>query len=236
MLGTDFERVLPPTRRRREQSRLDGNIVQSRVLTTGILLILFGITWNAFGSDTFNAVCRFWKQSFENWDIAPQSSGASHAVISRFDGVIHAVTLWAVVLLAGVLLTTLVQTRGWFAPRFALPRWSRVSPAGNVSRTFKSIGPRLVNAFVSVTLCGTMGWIEWMLFSSNPSETTVASSRGFARAWSTGIESLTVQVGAVFIAVGLLDFHLRYRRQEAQLRMTPAEFAEEQRASRRTAS
>ncbi len=236
MLGTDFERVLPPTRRRREQSRFEGNVVQSRILTTGVLLILFGVTWNVFGSDTLNAVSGFWRQSLREWDVAAQSTWEANAALSRLNRVFHTVALWGVVMFVGVLLATLCQTRGWFVPQFVLPRWSRVSPAGNMSRTFKSIGPRLVNAVVSVVLCVTMGWIAWMLFSANPSGTTAATSRNVARAWATGIESLTVQVGAACIFIGLLDLHLRYRRQESQLRMTPTEFAEEQRASRRVAS
>jgi flagellar biosynthesis protein FlhB len=56
MLDTDFDRTLPPTRRRREQARHEGYVVQSRILTTGVLLVLIAATWSMLGREVVQAL------------------------------------------------------------------------------------------------------------------------------------------------------------------------------------
>lgn len=230
MFGADFDRSLPATRRRREQSRLAGDIVQSRVLTTGVLLAVFAITWQSFGSDLLRSLVEYWRHSLSDWDLAYESASfdAAHFHVCR---IASTIATWGVALFATALLTAFCQTHGWFVPGFACPRWSRLSPLDNSARVLQFLGVRFSTAIVSIGVCCACTWIAWRRFVAEPALDTETSVPRFSRGWSSQIEGLLLQAGVICIAVGLLELHIRHSRRESRLRMTPAELAEEERAA-----
>ena len=236
MFGIDYDRTLPATRRRREQSRQDGYVVQSRVLTSGVLLIVFGTTWSIFGLEAIQSVAILWTHSLSEWDVTSESAASHQFGFDRMQAVLVPVAVWGITLVVGVLLAVVCQTRGWFAPTFVLPRWSRVSPTSNVPRIFKAMGSRMFVATLSLGAGLAIVWSVWLQFRDGPSRVATVSSWATAQAWAAAIESITLQVGAGCIVYGLLDVAIRHHQRESRLRMTPAEWAEEQRSAKRAAS
>ncbi len=230
MLSDDFDRTLPATRRRREQSRQDGYIVQSRVLTTGVLLILLGVTWNLLGGELMQSVVVCFRQSLDEWEVS-MSDGASPSLDLR--PILQAASMWGAVLLLGAVFAVTLQTHGWFVPRFALPHGTRVSPLQNIRRIFNSMGTRAFGAACSVGVSLVIVWSAWLQVQSGANHGVTGSTRTVAFAWASALERTTFQIGAGCVAYGLFDLFLRHRRRESVLQMTPAEWGEEQRSATR---
>lgn len=232
MLG-DSDRTLPATRRRREQARQDGHVVQSRLLSTGLLLMLLAVSWNALGESVLHALAGYFHQSLSEWSVSRENN--SHGVVLHsFQPVLTASIIWMASLFFGALVIIGVQTRGWFMPRFALPHASRVSPLANLRRIGASLRTRLLGVAFSIVMCGVILWIAWSRTQASGVHSD-SSTQAVARVWLDGLASVTFQVATLCIFCGLVDLFLRHRRSEALLRMTPAEWAQEQRSAARGA-
>ncbi len=233
MFGEDFDRTLPATRRRREQSRQQGYVVQSRILATGVLLILLGMTWGLFGRNVMQSLVSYFQQSFGEWSALESGTVSLAAVLRSMQPLLEAVAMWSLVLLLGAALAVGLQTRGWFAPRFVLPHMSRVSPFTNIRRLFGSLGTRVSSAVLSIAVSLLLVWSVWWQIESGETLSTTGSARSTSIAWMKALETTTFQVGAGCLAFGLLDLFMRHRRRESQLQMTPVEWEEEQRSATR---
>jgi flagellar biosynthesis protein FlhB len=225
MLGNNFDRNLPATRRRREQARAEGFVVQSRILATGVVLILLGATWNPLGGAIFDSVLSLSSHSLEDFNIAPSRDRAWPAMRS----VLQSAATWGVVLWAGAVFAVAMQTRGWYSPGFVLPRGARISPLQNLKRILQFFPSRASGATLAA---GMAAAIIWGAFAQLPLHAS-ASTRSAAGAWADALQTATFQLGFVCLVYGSLDLFLRHRRREANLRMTPAEWEEEQRSAAR---
>lgn len=233
MFHDDFDRSLPASRRRREQARRDGFVIQSRVLTTGVLLILLGTTWSHLGGSLLQSVARSFQQSLTTSSQTDAISAETTFDGSFYQPTLRAAGMWMTVLLVGAMVAVSLQTRGWFVPAFALPQASRVSPLNNLRRVFRSLGTRVSGSLFAVGISLLLVGGVWLQVSSGEWQGAGESVKSMAVAWVKVIERTTFTVGTGCLAYGLIDLFLRQHRLESNLRMTPAEWEEEQRSARR---
>jgi flagellar biosynthesis protein FlhB len=196
------------------------------------LLIVLGTAWDPIGSGVMDSVAAYFHRSLSEWNIT-RSSAAETLDVTGMRPTLQAAATAGGMLLMAVILISMLQTRGWFVPGFVLPQAARVSPVANARRICGTMATRVFAAAMSLAIGGVIVWTAWLRVGAGAANATVGLAPSVAIVWSNAIQSTTLQLGIGCVVYGLLDLFLRHHRRESQLRMTPAEWAEEQRSAAR---
>ncbi len=224
------DRTLPPSERRLEQAREDGNVGRSREIP-GALQVLAGAAALAFGG-------AFFAEQFAGVVRRGLSLGAAETFdTSRMMARLASISLEAFLLAAPVLGATLlialaapVAMGGWvFSSKPLSPDLNRLDPLSGLGRMFSLRGlAELGKATLKSVAIGALpGWLAWL----QRDEFAALIAQPFATA-AFGTLALLGKDALIFAAVlamiAAADVPLTIWDHRRQLRMTPEEMRREQ--------
>lgn len=223
------DRTQAPTKRRRQQAREQGVVAYSPELTAaaGLLatLALLGLCGGTLGE----ALVEGFRTAF-GAGAGPRIEPAAVAGLVR--GTVRAVAPPLGVILGGTLAVMVLvhqfQVGGLWVPALLAPRPERLWAGG--AGFGQGAGRSLWAVVKTAALIGLAAWL-WhahgaevgQLAQADPPTLAVGSGRLLLR--------MAEPLAAALIVLGLTDFALRWRRLEAQLRLTPDEQKEELKAA-----
>lgn len=232
MSDSDGDKIFPPTPQRRERARRDGQVARSQLLAQSLtwlaflLALRYGGAW--LWSALENAGAELW--SGEAWVnvTAAQPLAGGRSLLARVG---LAVLPWCGLLALLTLATQVVQT-GWrFHPERLSTGWdralsgSRGSPGERWAAALACLPQLAVIVGVVVWRLGPR-WRDWADLAQAPVKTIAVQLS--IEVLSTGIYAC----GAL-VALGALDYAIRWWRHERSLWMTREELEEELRHERR---
>ena len=223
------DRTQPPSKRRRQQAREQGQAAHSPELTAAVGWLVAVVVLGSFGDGLARAMVGLVQDSMTRAAASP----ADPAVVA--DRVRGAVLVlgwpFGVILVsfaAAALIAHQLQVRGLFATSLLTPDLARLwTPgsgpglavrSGNMAwATVKAVVVVIVSAWVL-----RAGWGEIQGLSG-------LDPRGLARAAAQSALRLVEVLAGVLLILGLIDYGLRYARFETILRTTAQEQREDQR-------
>lgn len=231
MAAHDHDKVFAPTPRKRRQAREQGQVVVSPDLVSGVMLLAFTAILHLFGHRLIDASGTYLKGSLEQVRMESfdgREELSSH-LVGQFAGATgyFLVRLWPFWMLPLiVIITVLVQTRGLIHWPAVTPSMNRINPAMGLQRfSFSHISRRLLGTSLKVAGLASIAWF-WavkqhalvaQLDLAHQTQAELDQAVSFLFALSLGL-----------LAWGVLDYLVRRRHFENQLRMTARELADEQ--------
>ena len=219
-----------PTPRRREQAREEGQVVSSPDLTTGILLLILALTCWFFGRYWFDSFGITIRERLEG--VRRMDWGAADAAMSlRWLGV--NILFFSSAVLGGAWLlsagTVFLQVGPGIHMKPLLPDPERLSLSKGWSKLVSMDNLiRGVLSAVKILLCLIAAGV---FLSASTNEISMASRSPIqVSAYAAGEFAcvLMILLAAISLVPGLLDYFVRWMRQEKQLRMSHQEIKQEQ--------
>lgn len=229
----DQERTESPSSRRLEKAREEGQVPQSRELSTFVVLMVgASLIWMTGGS-MVSSLAGMMKSSM----VFDSSLGAGTDVMfSQIADELNRVMLGFGPLLMAivvVVLLTPILFRGWlFSAKPLMPNFSRINPASGLKRIFSMDGlTELLKSIAKVGLLGTVGfWFIWdnrQAVFSMINEPTLSSFQHLGQMLGKGF---LLMVGAM-AAIVLVDAPYQWWSHYRKLRMSREELKQEARES-----
>jgi flagellar biosynthetic protein FlhB len=230
-VADDVERTEQPTPKKRQEARREGQIaISQEVFTVANLLAVTGVLFFLGGTAVHQGVQLFHRA----WQV-PDAFGPAVAaerlrqVFGAAGGFLLPVLGAAV---AAALIAGVLQTRGNLAPRRLKPKFSKLSPAKNLSRLIKHDAPiQLGKSLLKLVIVG--GVLAWVVISH------LEEYRGLSRlplyqviGFVFGTILRTFLAGCLALLVlALADYAAEVWRNEKQLKMSRQEVKDEARQS-----
>jgi flagellar biosynthetic protein FlhB len=226
MTGSDAEKTLEPSKRRRQEARREGHLARSRDLQAGLfLLIVAGML--QYGAETFLETSKqFLSVSVEsverNTSSDPNVIAEESVLFLGQSAVFFLIQLWPVWILplvaAGMML---LQIGPFFQPHLARPDLSRFANGRGLTKLWSGEAwLRLFSGTVKLLVLSSIAWIWTRRSLSLKLESELSSAYEHGCAQAAGF------LGALalgLIAWGAIDYFIQWFRLERKLRMSPEE-------------
>ncbi len=162
--GSDQEKTEAPSQQRLEKSREDGQVVQSRELSTFVILMVGGSALWMMASGLGQTLSHIVKGALQfNPGIARDSSHVMAQLSSQFFEAAFALAPFLGLMVLATLASPLML-RGWmFSTKALAPKFNRMNPMSGLKRMVSSQGLiELVKALGKVGLLGGVAaWLIW---------------------------------------------------------------------------
>lgn len=218
------DRTLPPSERRRREARARGQIARSGEFTSAIVLLcgcgLIGYLATSFVEWATQSL----KNSLTTTSIAPLTAGTASELVR---GAIGASTFLVLPLLIGIgvcgVLANLIQSGWLWAPLVKLPTL-RLSSVISGTKTYEAFG-----RILRMSIIATLTWTCWSAsrckihsLSSGEASDLITSAGALAA-------ELCLPLMICVLVFALIDYGMRYWKNERDLMMTVEEQRREQR-------
>ncbi|MEE9281584.1 MAG: EscU/YscU/HrcU family type III secretion system export apparatus switch protein [Myxococcota bacterium] len=230
-MAEDVERTEDPTPRRRQQARKRGQIAVSREVFTVTNLLAVTLTLMALGDlPVRQALAKIPLVWHPRAELDPEAA-IELLRIAFSAGIAVLIPILGMTVVAA-LVGGLIQTRGNIATEAAKPKASKLSPARNLSRIFKTNGPiELPKSLLKLAI--VVGAVAYAIASN------LEEYRGLPRlplfpiiGFQLGIVLKALLAGALaLIIVALIDYAYMFWRTEKGLKMSKSEVKDEMRQS-----
>jgi flagellar biosynthetic protein FlhB len=223
------ERTQPPSKRRRQLARQQGQVAHSPELTAAGGWLAAVVLLGVLSDDLAVGLTRLVRESLSGHELP---SADPSAVVAQVRGLVLKLAWPLGVISSGFALGALamhqVQVRGLWAMRLLAPDPARLWTIGTgpgLEVQAKRLSWSTVKAILLVMAAG------WMIREAWHDLPLQRGLEGPMLAWAAGLVVLRLAwvLTAVLLVLGLLDYALQYRRFEAMLRSTPQEHREDQR-------
>ena len=164
--GSDQEKTEAPSPQRLEKSREDGQVVQSRELSTFVILMVGGSALWMMASGLGQTLSHIVKGALQfNPGIARDSSHVMAQLSSQFFEAAFALMPF-LGLMALATLASPLMLRGWmFSTKALAPKFDRMNPMSGIKRMFSSQG--LIELVKSLAKVGLLGGVAaWLIWSN----------------------------------------------------------------------
>ena len=162
--GSDQEKTEAPSPQRLEKSREDGQVVQSRELSTFVILMVGGSALWMMASGLGQTLSHIVKSALQfNPGIARDSAHVMAQLSNQFFEAAFALAPFLGLMVLATLASPLML-RGWlFSTKALAPKFNRMNPISGIKRMFSSQGLiELVKALGKVGLLGGVAaWLIW---------------------------------------------------------------------------
>jgi flagellar biosynthetic protein FlhB len=222
------DRTQTPTKRRRDLARQQGLVARSPELTSSAVLLAAVVLLALWGESMLG---RFVELAREPLVGEPLQLASNDEIIGHARRVLLTMFVPISILLGGVFVGSLLvhqaQVRGLWAPGLLAPNPARLwSPAA-------SWGSRATRgAWSLATSAALVGITAWALQSNAGAFQRLSGLDAHNIVASAGslLRNLATTLAAAVCVLGLIDYLIQWSRLEAQLRLTPDEYREEQKA------
>ncbi len=223
------DRTQPPSKRRRQQAREQGQAVHSPELTAAVGWLVAVVALGVFGDDLAGAMIGLVKQSMTRASAAPVDPAG---VVSRIRYMVL-VLAWPLGIILAAFAAAAVaahqlQVRGLFATTLVAPDLARLwTPGKGPGLAVRSgnLAWAMVKAVVIVIVSAWViraGWLEIQGLSR-------LEALALAHVATQSVLRLVVVLGGLLLIMGLVDYGLRFARFETMLQTTAQEQREDQR-------
>src|SRR5262245_16445765 len=229
----DQERTLPPTPRRLEQARAEGQVARSRELAAcATVAAAAAVIW--WGGPATLARCAHLLERglvLRHQDTLTDAVMKERFVALMFDGILLIAPLFAVVAIAAIAASVLVG--GWaFAPQAFAPDLTRLSPFRGLGQIFSRHGvTELVKAIVKALVVAIAA--AGFLWTSREALATLGTleTRDALTVLGTLVQHGLAWLAGALALIAAADVPVVLWRHYSRLRMTPEEYKREQRES-----
>jgi len=229
----DDQRTLPPTPRRLEQARAEGQVARSRELAACATVAAAAIAAWGVGPTAFAACERIVARGLT---FGPSATLSDAALTERLgsaalDGLVTLMPLLALIAAAGIGATLAVG--GWlFAPQAIAPNFDRLSPMRGLGQIFSihglaELGKSLAKALVILVAAGVFLWTQ----RDSLAATGAMETRHGLQALGVLTQQALAAFAVALAAIAAIDVPLALWRHYRGLRMTPEEVKREMRES-----
>jgi flagellar biosynthesis protein FlhB len=224
------DRTQPPSKRRRQLAREQGQVAHSPELTAAAGWLAALIAWGIAGNDLTSAMVGLLRSSMAGAAVMPADpAGVAGRVRGLVLGLGWPLGIILASFAAGALAAHQLQVRGLWSAGLIAPDPARLWTPGRGPSLAERSG-RLAWAAVKALLLVAIS--AWVLHSAwgDVLRLSELEGPGLARAASRGMLPLAALLAGMLLVLGLVDYGLRYVRFEARLRTTVQEQREDQRA------
>jgi flagellar biosynthetic protein FlhB len=222
------ERTQNPSKRRRQQARELGQVARSPELTAAVGLLAAVSLLGFWGDELALALIGLVRESWQEAILVADPA----EVIARLRHLMLGVAGPLFGLIGGVVVATVaahqIQVGGLWVPGLLAPDPARLWVGGQIGLASRATRGAwaIVKAIILVSMAA------WSIRSHLPAFRHLAELEPTALARASGglLRNLTASLAIATLVIGLLDYLHQYRRFEAQLRLTPQQEREDQRA------
>jgi flagellar biosynthetic protein FlhB len=225
------DRTQPPSKRRRQLAREQGQVAHSPELTAAAGWLAAVVALGFCGSGLANELAGLMRGALSDWDPGAMPVDAV-GLAARVRGVVWALAWPLSVILAafaaGATAAHQLQVRGLWSSHQILPDpgrlWTPGRGLGSASRAGRAGWAAVKAAIFLAALAWVIraGWGEVLRLGS-------LEGAGLAHEASRSVLRLAGVLAGVLVVLGLADYGLSYWRFESMLRTTPEEQREDQR-------
>lgn len=225
---TGQEKSEQPTGRRLEQAIEDGQILTSRDLVMGVVLLVGCAQFYLFGRYYYNEIQTAFRFGLDTYNPLARDLPLTHVLADRFASAVFLILAFAIPIMIAAIAAQASLGGFHFVLKNIMPKGSRISPISGLSRIFGTHGLiELAKAIIKVTIVGWVGYL--VLKAYLPDILRLALSPFELALEQSGVIFvlvLLIMVGAVAL-IGAGDGFLQWYQHRQRLLMTRQEIKDE---------
>ncbi len=231
--GSDQEKTEAPSPQRLEKSREDGQVVQSRELSTFVILMVGGSALWMMASGLGQTLSHIVKSALQfNPGIARDSAHVMAQLSNQFFEAAFALAPFLGIMVLATLASPLMLSGWLFSTKALEPKFNRMNPISGIKRMFSSQGLiELVKALGKVGLLGGVAaWLIWTNLDGIFSLSLESPSRAIQHMGDL-IGKIFLIVSGTMILIVAIDLPYQIWSHHNKLKMTKEELRQEAKES-----
>lgn len=227
----DGQKTEKATPKRRRDAREKGQVLQSREISSALILLFVFLTLKVLGNHIYNQIASLFNLCMNG--LSMDFDAGSINEILRLMGLVVLQLLkivgplFAVALVVGVG-TSFAQVGSLFTIEPLKPKFSKLNPINGIKRVFSLRGlTELIKAILKITAIGIVAWKSIEAEGNNIAKLMnldLVSIVGYIT--STAI-NVAIKICMCMVAIAVLDFGYQWWQYEKDLKMTKQEIKQE---------
>lgn len=227
----DGQKTEKATPKRRRDAREKGQVLQSREISSALILLFVFLTLKVLGNHIYNQIASLFNLCMNG--LSMDFDAGSINEILRLMGLVVLQLLkivgplFAVALVVGVG-TSFAQVGSLFTIEPLKPKFSKLNPINGIKRIFSLRGlTELIKAVLKITAIGIVAWKSIEAEGNNIAKLMnldLVSIVGYIT--STAI-NVAIKICMCMVAIAVLDFGYQWWQYEKDLKMTKQEIKQE---------
>ena len=219
------------TPKKRQDARKKGQVLQSRELTSVIVLVFAFVALKLFGGSIYNEILRYTRvvlTEYPKVDDLYSPEFLTRIFIDIITVLVKAVApVLSIVMIAG-LITGYAQVGFLFTMETLAPKFNRINPASGMKRIFSMHGAvELVKAIFKILVVGVIAYSYLKGETPRVLRTMNMDIVNTAVYICTTSINVAIRICIALIVIGLLDYGYQWWEYERNLRMSKQEVKEE---------
>ncbi len=224
------EKTEAPTERRRQKAREEGQVANSKELTSAFMLGGAALLLYATGSLFLDSTREMFHNSFS--EMAPGQdftvSFISGRLGSAFLPMLPMMGLLAVVLIGLAILLSVAQVGFQITGKPLAPKFERISPLSGIKRLFSSQAiADFLKSLAKLTIVGVIGYLSYLDMINKMNGLSVLHPEEIVSFNFQAIAEITGKIVLALLAIAIFDLFYQRWYHEQQLMMTKQETKEE---------
>lgn len=230
-LFADAEKTEKPTPKKRRDARKEGQVLQSKEITTSFVLLVCFLGLKLFGNYILNFILSLFEEMFSNIENVDQLFYENNLMINFVKVISSFFTIVSPILIAAFLSALIInylQVGFLFTTKPLNIKLSRINPIEGLKRIFsKRSLLELVKSILKICLIGYVGYtyviknIDQVMNLSNYEPKSILIN------FSSMAFDFLIRIVGTTIAIALLDYFFQWKQHEKSLMMTKQEIKEE---------
>jgi flagellar biosynthetic protein FlhB len=231
--GPGGERTEKATPRKKQKAREKGQVLQSREISSTVVLLIAFVSLKLLGGYMFHEVEAFFRLCAG--DLAINFDVESINELMRLLGLVLVQLIkiigpiFAIVLVVSII-SSFAQVGALFTLEPLKPKFSKLNPVNGIKRIFSFRGlTELVKSLLKITIIGVVAWQSIRAEENHIiklMDQDLASAAVYIS--STAID-IAIKICAMMVIIAILDYGYQWWQYEKDLRMTKQEVKEEYR-------
>lgn len=225
------EKTEKATPRKRKKVRKEGQVLQSREITSAILLLCMFITLRVFGGYIYEGILEIFKVFFSQWQ-GVEDIYSIRGMVKLYSQVSLMFIKIILPVLAVALITGLVagysQVGFLFTTKTLQIKLNRLNPLNGLKRIFSTRSlTELIKAIFKIVVVGAIGFSYLKGEVSSILKTMDMDVVSIAAYIGVTATNVAIRMCIVLLALGVLDYGYQWWEYEKNIRMTKQELKEE---------
>lgn len=225
------EKTEKATPKKRSEARKKGQILQSREITSSLVLMFTIYTLKITGGNIYNEIAAFLKNVYSRYteiNTIFESGSFTKLFIEVIIVIAKVITpLFAVAFMMGIA-ASYMQVGYMFTTETLSPKLNRISPLSGLKRMFslRSIA-ELVKSIFKILVVGYVAFTYLKSQSNNVLKLMDMDVQGTAKYIASTCMEVAIRICAVLIVLGVADYLYQWWEYEKNLKMSKQEIKEE---------
>lgn len=230
MAEDQFEKTEPPTQRRRQEARDEGNVAKSMDLTAGCVLLVSVLLLDAFGRRLLNGMMISLKLILSGAHGGNPTRPGDLVTLAHFAAEVLVSVLLPLMLCTMAIgaAATIGQVGFLVTLKPLTPKFSKISPLRGAQNLFNARGGiRLIMSLAKVIVISAVAmWAVMTDFGSILRLGELELVHGFVAACEL-VYGLALKLAALLLILGIIDYAFQKWKHEQDLKMSKHEVKEE---------